>query len=64
MPDRPDVRSANVRTALVLATIAAVFFAGIILAKIVGDPSTEMTVLGAAALLFVALAIGRNVLRR
>ena len=54
------LRSANVRTALVLASIAAVFFVGIVVAKFVGDTATGMTVLGAAVLLFLVLAIGRN----
>ncbi|HUO98463.1 MAG TPA: cytochrome oxidase small assembly protein [Rhizomicrobium sp.] len=63
-PDRPDVRSANVRTALILASIALVFFVGIIVAKLTGDTSTGMTVLGAAVLLFLVLAIGRSVRRK
>jgi hypothetical protein len=54
------VRSANVRTALVLASIALVFFLGIVFAKFMGDASTSMTVLGSAVLLFLVLAIGRN----
>ena len=58
----PRVRRANVRTAVILATIALVFFVGIIFAKYVGDASTGMTVLGAAVLLFLALAIGRNLI--
>ena len=59
-PTSPRVRSANVRTALVLASIALVFFVGIIFAKFIGDTSTGMTVLGAAVLLFLVVAIGRN----
>jgi hypothetical protein len=58
----PRVRRANVRTAVILATIALVFFVGIIFAKYVGDASTGMTVLGAAVLLFLVLAIGRNLI--
>ncbi|MEO8751688.1 MAG: cytochrome oxidase small assembly protein [Casimicrobiaceae bacterium] len=54
------LRSANVRTALVLASIAAVFFIGIVVAKFIGDTTTGMSVLGAAVLLFLVLAIGRN----
>ena len=54
------LRRANVRTALVLASIAAVFFVGIVVAKFIGDTATGMTVLGAAVLLFLVLAIGRN----
>jgi hypothetical protein len=62
-PVDPRVRRANVRTAVILATIAVVFFAGIIFAKYLGDASTGMTVLGAAVLLFLVLAIGRNLIR-
>ena len=54
------LRRANVHTALVLASIAAVFFVGIVVAKFVGDTSTGMAVLGAAVLLFLVVAIGRN----
>jgi hypothetical protein len=54
------VRRANVRTAIVLASIAAVFFVGIVTAKLTGDASTGMSVLGAAVLLFLILAIGRS----
>ena len=57
------LRNSNVRTALTLASIAVVFFFGIIAAKLSGDASTGMTVLGAAVLLFLALAIGRNLRR-
>jgi protein-S-isoprenylcysteine O-methyltransferase Ste14 len=59
----PAVRRANVRTAAVLVTIALVFFCGIVFAKYMGDASTSMTVLGAAVLLFLVLAIGRNLRR-
>ena len=58
--DPARLRSANVRTAIVLASIAAVFFVGIVVAKFIGDTSTGMTVLGTAVLLFLVLAIGRN----
>ena len=58
--DDARLRSANVRTAIVLVSIAAVFFVGILVAKLVGDTSTGMTVLGAAGLLFLVVAIGRN----
>ena len=55
------LRTANVRTAIVLASIAAVFFVGILVAKFIGDTSTGMTVLGAAVLLFLVVAIGRSI---
>lgn len=57
---KANVRSANVRTALILASIALVFFFGIIFAKFVGDASTGMTVIGSAVLLYLVVMIGRN----
>jgi hypothetical protein len=63
-PTRSDrtapLRAANRRTALILASIAVVFFCGIVFAKFMGDASTAITVLGSAVLLFLALAIGRS----
>jgi len=58
--DDARVRTANKRTALVLASIAVVFFLGIVFAKFIGDGESGMTVLGVAVLLFLGLAIGRN----
>jgi hypothetical protein len=57
-------RNANVRTALILASIAVVFFFGIIFARYIGDASTGMTVIGFAILLFLVVTIGRNVRRK
>lgn len=54
------LRAANRRTALVLASIAIVFFFGIMFARYMGDGDSGMTVLGLAVLLFLSLAIGRN----
>jgi hypothetical protein len=59
-PDKSSVRGANVRTALILLSIALVFFFGIIFAKFVGDSSTGMAVIGFAILLFLVVTIGRN----
>jgi len=53
-------RSANLRTALVFASIAVVFFFGIIATKFMGGPTVGIGVMGAAVLLFLAFAIGRN----
>ena len=53
-------RRTNVRTALVLASIALVFFVGILATRFIGDGSTGISVLGGAVLLFLILAIGRN----
>ena len=54
------LRASNRRTALVLATIAAVFFFGIIGTQFLGARSTGIVVMSAAVLLFLVLAIGRN----
>ena len=56
----PRLRTANRRTAFVLASIAVVFFFGIMFARFVGDGESGMTVLGIAVLLFLGFAIGRN----
>jgi hypothetical protein len=53
-------RSANVRTAAVLASIAVVFFFGIIASKYMGDPTTAIGVIGSAVLLYLVVAIGRH----
>jgi hypothetical protein len=54
------LRAANVRTAAILFTIALVFFAGFIVSRYLGDMATGMTVVGFAVLLFLVVAIGRN----
>ncbi len=59
-PDAQRLRAANVRTALVFASIAAVFFTGILAAKFMGEPTTGIGVIGGAVLLFLVFAIGRN----
>ena len=61
--DRAKLRAANLRTAWVLASIAVVFFVGIIASKFLGSPSTSISVLGGAVLLFLIVAIGRNLRR-
>ncbi|NDP42762.1 MAG: hypothetical protein GZ089_08620 [Aromatoleum sp.] len=53
-------RSANLRTALILLSIALVFFFGIIASKLIGDPTASLGVIGAAVLLYLVVAIGRN----
>jgi len=58
------LRRANRRTALAVAGIAALFFAGVIAAQFIGDAATGMAVVGGAALLFLAVAIGRNLRNR
>lgn len=56
-------RAANLRTALVLAAIALTFFVGVIASKFVGGPAAGMGAVGFAVLLFLAFAIGRNLVR-
>jgi len=62
-PPRRDsrIRRANVRTGLILAAIALVFFIGIIATRFIGDSATGMAVVGLSILLFLSIAIGRNV---
>ena len=56
------VRAANVRTAAILFVIAAVFFVGIIGSRFLGGQAAGIGVLGGAAVLFLVVAIGRNLL--
>jgi hypothetical protein len=53
-------RAANRRTAWTLLSIAVVFFVGIIATKFMGAPAVGIGVLGAAVLLYLIVAIGRN----
>ena len=59
--DRDSQRTASRRTAWVLASIAVVFFVGVILAQYAGSPSVGIAVLGFAILGFLIVAIGSNV---
>jgi hypothetical protein len=61
-PDSPK-RRANLRTALTLASIAVVFFGGVIAAQYSGSVSVGMGVLGLAIVGFLVAAIGRGVRR-
>jgi len=61
MPDAAArIRTSNRRTALTLASIAVVFFFGIIATKFMGGPATGIGVVGSAVLLYLVVAIGRN----
>jgi ABC-type uncharacterized transport system permease subunit len=60
----PPRRAANVRTATILLSIAAVLFCGIILAQYSDASEVAIGVLGLAILGFVGVSIGRNVGRR
>ena len=62
---QPDIRmaprrAANLRTATILLSIAAVFFCGIILAQYSDAPGVAIGVLGLAILGFLGVSIGRN----
>ena len=54
------LRASNRRTAFVLAVIATTFFVGIIGSKFLGGQATGIGVLGTAVLLYLVVAIGRN----
>ena len=61
--DAQRLRSANLRTALLLAAIALVFFVGIIATDYLGGPLTAVGVMGSAVLLFLLIGIGRHLRR-
>lgn len=54
-------RRANVRLALILASIAATFFVGSIVARSLGGIEMGMSILGMIALLLMVFAIVRNI---
>ena len=56
-------RAASVRTAMILASVALVFFGGIIYAHVSGEPTVGMSVLGFGVIGFLIVAIGRNLRR-
>jgi hypothetical protein len=58
--DARRAKSANLRTALVFASIALVFFCGIIATKWMGGPTVGIGVMGVAVLVFLVFSIGRN----
>lgn len=54
-------RDAGVRrTGLILASIALVFFFGVIVAQWLHTPAASFAVLGTAIMLYLAIAIGRH----
>jgi hypothetical protein len=59
-PTNDERKAANVRTALVFASIAVVFFVGIIVAHALGGPVVGVGVVGGVVLLFLVFAIGRH----
>ena len=58
--DGACLRHANLRTALAVGLIAVLFFVGVIASQFVGDSAVGMSVVAAAVLVFLAVAIGRN----
>ena len=60
---RDAKRTANLRTAAILGSIALVFFGGIVASQLTGAASVGIGVLGFAIIGFLAIAILRNVLR-
>jgi len=63
-PSRARIRAANLRTAALLFAIALVFFVGIIAANYFGGVTAGLAVLGTAIVLYLVVAIGRNVSSR
>jgi hypothetical protein len=59
----PAQRGANVRTALILLSIAMVFFGGFIVVRYAGESSSGIGVLGLAIIGFLLVAILRDVRR-
>lgn len=62
MDDRikPASRVKNMRTAAILAAIAATFFVGVFTARLFGADGGGILVLGIAVVVFLVVAIGRN----
>ena len=58
------LRASNRRVGWTLASIAAVFFAGIIATRGFGGGTIGIGVMGTVVLLFLVIAIGRNLRRR
>ena len=58
--DRSRLRRSNRRIALTLLALSTVFFAGVILTRLSGNSRIGLMFLGAAILLFLITAIGRN----
>lgn len=59
--DAARLRAVNLRTAAILVAIALVFFAGIIVSHYLGGAAAGMSVLAIAIVLYLLVAIGRNV---
>ena len=55
-----QLRAANRRTGLGLAAISVVFFVGFFASRMLSNPDVSIAVIGAAVLLYLAVAIGRH----
>ena len=55
------LRAVNLRTPAILFAIALVFFAGIIVSHYLGGAAAGISVLAIAIVLYLVVAIGRNV---
>lgn len=60
-PATESRRPGNLRVALILGSIALVFFGGVIFSHVEGESDIGMTVLGIAIIGFLLLTVGRNV---
>ena len=60
---RQRLRASNRRVAWTLFSIAIVFFGGIIATRALGGGAIGIGVMGIAVLLFLVIAIGRNLRR-
>ena len=58
------LRKSNIRTALVFLSVALVFFAGVFVARFVGTTDGALAVLGVAMLVFLVVAVARNLRSR
>lgn len=56
-------RPGNLRVALILGSIALVFFGGVIVSHVEGESDIGMTVLGIAIIGFLLLTVGRKVMK-
>ena len=61
--DDPVVRANIRRTGWILASIAVVFFLGVLASRLIGDTSLAMTVIGASVFAFLLFGIGRHLRR-
>ncbi|HEY8243514.1 MAG TPA: cytochrome oxidase small assembly protein [Casimicrobiaceae bacterium] len=61
--DDPAVRASIRRTGWILASIAVIFFLGVLASRLIGDTSLAMTVIGVSVFSFLLFGIGRHLKR-